>query len=97
MSYLFSIYVLMYTMGAETDFDTSYIYFQVRKIKQCLDPNVENNGKVSRFKLDLFFFETVAKINNSMSIKEKRLKSTFVFLKRYKSEYMKICLQRMNL
>ena len=84
-------------MWEETDFDTSFIYFQVRKIKQYLDPNVENNGNLSKFKLDLFFFETVAKINNSMSIKEKRLKSTFVFLKRYKSEYMKICLQRMNL
>ena len=42
-------------MGEESDFDTSFIYFQVRKIKQYLDPNVENNGKVSKFKLDLFF------------------------------------------
>ena len=84
-------------MWEETDFDTSFIYFQVRKIKQYLDPNVENNGKVSRFMLDLFFFETVAKINNSMSIKEKGLKSTLLFLKRYKSEYIEICLQRINL
>ena len=83
-------------MGEESDFDTSFIYFQVRKIKQYLDPNVENNGKVSKFKLDLFF-ETVAKINYSMSIKEKRLQSTFVFLKRYKSEYIKVCLRRINL
>lgn len=83
-------------MWEETEFDTSFIYFQVRKIKQYLDPNVENNGEVSKFKFDLFF-KTVAKINNSMSIKEKRLQSTFVFLKRYKSEYIEICLRRINL
>ena len=44
-------------MGEESDFDTSFIYFQVRKIKQYLDPNVENNGNASKFKLDLCFLK----------------------------------------
>ena len=48
-------FCLLNIMWEETDFDTSFIYFQVRKIKQYLDPNVENNGNLSKFKLDLFF------------------------------------------